>query len=460
MELAMLIESLSGVRGHDLELTEEIVKSYAHAFAEYCTGAKILLGRDTRPSGKHIADLMIGALRDAGKTVIDLSICPTPTVQFAVIDQNAAGGIVVTASHNPLPWNGLKFIGSDGIFLDGNEMLRLKGRRLEIAENLDQIRKLNGSSRSYDNAIDDHIQSVLNIPYLNRDLIRKARFKVVADAVNGAGYRAIPELLSRLGCTVVELNCSAAKPFPRAPEPLPENLDELSQAVLANQADLGLAVDPDGDRLAIVSDSGEPICEEYTLVLAELLVLSKSAKLDSKVVTNLSTTMAVDDVARRYDAEVIRTPIGEINVVKKMQEVGAVIGGEGNGGVILPEAHLGRDSLVGTALVLQLLAEKARPISKLMQELPHYEMIKLKVSRGNLQLADIVADLKKLAKPEKIDTQDGIKFIWRDRWVHLRPSNTEPIIRIYAEAADKQFAQAAATPFVDFFNKYLDKAEM
>jgi phosphomannomutase len=459
MEIAMLIESLSGVRGYDLDLTEEVVKSYAHAFTEYCTGEKLLLGRDTRPSGKRISDLMIGALRDAGKTVIDLSICPTPTVQFAVSDQNAAGGIVITASHNPLPWNGLKFIGSDGIFLDGNEMLRLKQRRIEIAKNLNQIKKLNGSSRSYDNAIDDHIQSVLNIPYINQSLIRKAKFRVVADAVNGAGYRAIPELLSRLGCTVIKLNCSPDKPFPRSPEPLPENLSELSQTVLANHADLGLAVDPDGDRLAIVSDSGEPVCEEYTLVLAELLVLSKSAKRNLKVVTNLSTTMEVDNIAQWYNAEVIRTPIGEINVVKKMQEVEATIGGEGNGGVILPEAHLGRDSLVGTALVLQLLAEKAKPISELMRELPRYEMIKLKVPRGDLQLADIVADLKKLAKPEKIDTQDGIKFIWSDHWVHLRPSNTEPIIRIYAEAVDKHFAEAAAAPFVVFFNKYSNRVE-
>jgi len=456
----MLIESLSGVRGYDPELTEEVVKSYAYAFAEYCIGKKILLGRDTRPSGKRISGLMIGALRDAGKTVIDLGICPTPTVQFAVIDQNAAGGIVITASHNPLPWNGLKFIATDGIFLDGNEMLRLKERRIEIAKNLNRIKKFSGSCRSYDHAIDDHIQSVLNIPYIDQSLIRKAKFKVVADAVNGAGSRAIPELLSHLGCTVVELNCSADKPFPRSPEPLPENLAELSQAVLASNADLGLAVDPDGDRLAIVSDSGEPICEEYTLVLAEWLVLSKSSKSNPKVVTNLSTTMAVDEIAKWYDVEVIRTPIGEINVVKKMQEVGAMIGGEGNGGVILPEAHLGRDSLVGTALVLQLLAEKAKPISALMQELPHYEMIKLKISRGSLQLGDIIADLKKLAKPEKIDTQDGIKFIWHDRWVHLRPSNTEPIIRIYAEAADKQFAQAAAAPFVAFFNQYSDRIEM
>jgi phosphomannomutase len=293
----------------------------------------------------------------------------------------------------------------------------------------------------------------LKIPYIDQNLIRKAKFKVVADAVNGAAYRAIPELLSRLGCTVVELNCVPAKPFPRAPEPLPENLSELSQAVLINHADLGLAVDPDGDRLAIVSDSGEPICEEYTLILAELLVLSKSSKLNPKVVTNLSTTMAVDEVAGWYDAEVIRTPIGEINVVKKMQEVGAVIGGEGNGGVILPEAHLGRDSLVGTALVLQLLAEKGKPIAKLMQELPHYEMIKLKVPRGSLQLGDIIFDLKKLAKPEKTDNQDGIKFIWSDRWVHLRPSNTEPIIRIYAEAPTRQMAELAAQPFIEYFNQ-------
>jgi phosphomannomutase len=453
----MLIESLSGVRAHDAELTEEFVKSYAYAFAEFSAGEKILVGRDTRQSGSRIKSLLIEALKDAGKTVVDLGICTTPTVQYAVEKQEAAGGIVVTASHNPLPWNGLKFIGSDGIFLDGEEMLRLKNRRIEIGKNRSQIGEKNGLARSYESAVDDHIQSVLKIPYIDTNFIQKAKFKVVVDAVNGAAYRAVPELLRRLGCEVIELNCYHDQPFPRSPEPLPENLVELNKTVLDHKADLGFAIDPDGDRLAIVSDLGHPISEEYTLVLATKLVLSKFSNLDQKVVTNLSTTIAVDDIAKKYGASVVRTPIGEINVAKKMREIDAAIGGEGNGGVLLPEAHLGRDSLVAAALVLQLLAEEGKPLSELMRRLPHYEMIKLKVSRKNLEIGDVADSLKKLATPDDIDLQDGIKFIWKDRWVHLRPSNTEPIIRIYAEAPTKALAESAAQPFIDYFNKKTQK---
>ncbi|MFH2035954.1 MAG: phosphoglucosamine mutase [Candidatus Zixiibacteriota bacterium] len=451
----MLIESLSGVRGYESELNDDFISAYAYAFAELCEKEKILVGRDTRQNGLPIKTALLHALQNAGKTVIDLGICPTPTVQFAVEDHEAAGGIVITASHNPLPWNGLKFIGSDGIFLDGDEMERLKNRRIKIGKQYLQYNKKSGVIETYSRVVDDHIESVLALPYLDEEVIQNAGFKVVVDAVNGAAYRAVPELLRRLGCEVVEINCHHDQPFPRNPEPLPENLAELNKAVLDNKADLGFAIDPDGDRLAIVSDLGKPISEEYTLVLAAKLVLSKFPNLDQKVVTNLSTTMAVDDIAKNYGATVIRTAIGEINVAKKMREVNAAIGGEGNGGVLLPEAHLGRDSLVAAALVLQLLAEEAKPLSVLMQELPHYEMIKLKVSRGNLEFGDIVNDLKKLTTPDNIDIQDGIKFIWKDRWVHLRSSNTEPIIRIYAEALTKQIAQSAAQPYIDYLNQQI-----
>ena len=449
----MVIESLSGVRGYDSELTDEFVQAYAWAFAEICPAGKILVGRDTRQSGVRIKTVLTDALKRARRAVTDLGICPTPTVQFAVEDQKAAGGIVITASHNPLPWNGLKFIGSDGIFLDVEEMLQLKTRRMEIQKKPPQIESGNGSIEKYAYVVDDHIESVLALPYLDEDLICKSCFKVVVDAVNGAAYRAVPELLHRLGCEVIELNCHADRPFPRNPEPLPENLAELNKAVIDNRADLGLAIDPDGDRLAIVSDSGKPISEEYTLVLAEILVLSKFPNLDQKVVTNLSTTMAVDDIADKYGASVIRTPIGEINVAKKMRDIDAAIGGEGNGGVLLPEAHLGRDSLVATALILQLLAEEQRPLSEMLKDIPRYEMIKIKVPRGNLELDDISEDLKKLSNPEEYDFQDGIKLIWKNRWVHLRPSNTEPIIRIYAEAETAEIARDAANPFIEYFNQ-------
>ncbi|MBL7135872.1 MAG: phosphoglucosamine mutase [Candidatus Marinimicrobia bacterium] len=447
----MLIESLSGVRGRDTDLNEEVVTSYAYAFAEFTDRDKILVGRDTRQNGQYIKSILIEALINAGKTVVDLGICPTPTVQHAVEHHQAAGGIVITASHNPLPWNGLKFIGSDGIFLDADEMLQLKNRRIEIGGTYQEYEKQKGSAHLYDSAVDDHIQSVLNIHYIDPSTIRKAGFKVVVDAVNGAAYRAVPDLLTKLGCDVIRINCHYDKPFPRNPEPLPENLTELNQTVLEHQAHIGLAIDPDGDRLAIVSDLGKPISEEYTLVLAEYLVLSKTKRVEKKVVTNLSTTLAIDDIARKFDATVIRTPVGEINVAKKMREVDACIGGEGNGGVLLPEAHLGRDSLVASVLVLQLLAEQGKPLSDLMNELPRYTMIKKKVPRGNLELNELIDDLKQLKQPEELDSQDGIKFIWRDRWVHMRPSNTEPIIRIYAEATTKEAAEEAVAPFVKFF---------
>ena len=447
----MLIESLSGVRGRDTDLNAEVVTAYGYAFSEFTNSDKILVGRDTRQNGQHIKSILIEALKNAGKTVVDLGICPTPTVQHAVEYHQAAGGIVITASHNPLPWNGLKFIGSDGIFLDADEMLQLKNRRIEIGGTYQEYEKQKGSAHLYDSAVDDHIQSVLNIHYIDPSIIRKAGFKVVVDAVNGAAYRAIPDLLTKLGCDVIRINCHHNKPFPRNPEPLPENLAELNQAVLEHQAHIGLATDPDGDRLAIVSDLGKPISEEYTLVLAEYLVLSKTERVAKKVVTNLSTTLAVDDIAGKFDATVIRTPIGEINVAKKMREVDACIGGEGNGGVLLPEAHLGRDSLVASVLVLQLLAEQGKPLSDLMNELPRYTMIKKKVPRGNLELNELIDDLKQLKQPEELDLQDGIKFIWKNRWVHMRPSNTEPIIRIYAEAPTKEAAEEAIAPFENFF---------
>ncbi|RKY54874.1 MAG: phosphoglucosamine mutase [Candidatus Neomarinimicrobiota bacterium] len=448
----MLIESLSGVRGYETDLSENVIKSYGYAFSEMMNGIKIVIGRDTRISGEKIKNTITVALNSSGASVMDLGICPTPTVQYAVEYQNASGGIVVTASHNPLPWNGLKFIGPDGLFLDAKQMNWLKNRRMEIGINLPKIKYLNSKSILYENAIKDHIDSVLRIPYLNIKKIQDKKFKVVVDAVNGAAYKAIPELLTELNCEIIPINCSCDKSFPRSPEPLPENLGELMDKVLSTGADIGFAIDPDGDRLAIVSDKGKPISEEYTLVLAEKLVLSKSTNKNKIVVTNLSTTMAVDDIARDFNARVIRTPIGEINVAKKMREVNAVIGGEGNGGVILPDAHLGRDSLVGTALVLQLLSEGDCSLSNLMKKIPKYSIIKNKLQKGKIDLNSSLPQLIKIAAADSINTDDGVKFIWENKWVHVRPSNTEPIIRIYSEAPSKIEAEKVAAPFVEFFD--------
>ncbi len=448
----MLIESLSGVRAHDKELTDKFVSAYAQAFADMIGGAKrVVIGRDTRVSGTRIKDTIIETLRRIGIKVVDLGICPTPTVQFQVAFQQAQGGIVVTASHNPLPWNGLKFLNAAGIFLNGDQMRTLQKKRKKfVRQSLPEATE-KAALIDYVQGIEDHIRSTLFLPYINQDRIKARRIKVVIDAVNGAGYQALPQLLKALGCQVVQLNCQADKPFPRSPEPLPENLSELTQKVTETEADIGLTVDPDADRLAIVSDQGKPISEEYTLVLASKLVLSKAVTDEKRIVTNLSTTMAIDDLAQQYNAQVIRTPIGEINVAEKMQQVNALIGGEGNGGVILPDSHLGRDSLVGTALILQLLAEMSKPLSKIMENIPRYHMIKQKAPLDNIKLDAERDNLKQLAKPESIDIQDGIKFIYKDRWVHMRPSNTEPIIRIYAEARTEQQARKSAQPFIDYF---------
>lgn len=449
----MLIESLSGVRGYEEQFTPEFVAAYARAFTDKVGKGKILIGRDTRRSGPRIFSLLSRAIQDGGQAVVDLGICPTPTVQYAVEYQRAAGGIVVTASHNPLPWNGLKFIGPDGLFLDADEMRSLQSKRIQYTGHAPPPATVRESIQVYQRAIEDHISLVTKLPYVNPAAIRKRRFKIVVDAVNGAAYAAVPRLLKLLGAEIISINCHADRPFPRDPEPLPKNLKELNRAVRKNSADLGFAIDPDGDRLAVVSEQGEPISEEYTLVLAEKLVLSRLQKENMIVVANLSTTQAVDRIAEQYKARVIRTPIGEIKVARKMREVGAVIGGEGNGGVLLPEAHLGRDSLVGCALILQLLADDGRSLSTLLKDIPRFVMLKEKVERGDLKLEALESELIELAPRAEIDRQDGVKFSWDDRWVHLRPSNTEPIIRIYAEAPEIDTARQTAAPFIEFIRQ-------
>lgn len=449
----MLIESLSGVRGFDQELTPEIVRAYAFALRLSGNCQKVVVGRDSRPSGLKLQKLMMDALQSCGVEVIDLGICPTPTVQIAVTHQKADNGIVITASHNPLPWNGLKFIGADGLFLDKQQMEQLRAMRLKLSGWRPMGVKL-GTYREYPFANRDHIESILQLSYLQVDKIQERRFKIVVDAVNGAASHIIPELLTKLGCEVIPLYCNPQQSFPHTPEPLPENLLDLEEQVRASKADLGLAIDPDGDRLAIISDEGKPISEEYTLVLTAWLVLARSQVEPKIVVTNLSTTRAVDDIAQRYGAQVLRTPIGEINVAQKMWVTNAVIGGEGNGGVILPEAHLGRDSLVGAALILQLLTEKKKSISQLMQELPHYFMLKKKVTRGDLNFATIQTIVQNNAAGATVNLDDGIKLSWSDSWIHIRPSNTEPIVRIYCEATSLEHAEALVQRYTDLIQSH------
>jgi len=444
----MLIESLSGVRGYDSFLTAELIDSYACALKELLNCHKVVIGRDSRASGVRIQDQITTALLQLGVDVTDLGICSTPTVEMSVVWHKADAGIVITASHNPLPWNGLKFLGADGLFLNPDQMRWIKENRPNLNSKYAGYEGVRGTLQHYAFANRDHIKAILNLSYINVKAIRAGRFRVAVDAVNGAGSEVIPDLLTELGCTVIPIHCNLRQSFPHTPEPLPENLTDLMQAVRDNQADLGLAIDPDGDRLAIVSDEGLPISEEYTLVLATELVLSRTKSEPKIVVANLSTTRALEDVAGKYAAAVVRTPIGEINVARRMQTEKALIGGEGNGGVILPEAHLGRDALVGTALVLQLLANVRRPLSQVMQTLPQYSMAKYKVPRGSADFPTLVTQLQQSVSDATVNTEDGLKFSWADRWVHIRTSNTEPIMRIYAEAPTRPEADQLAKRFV------------
>jgi len=444
----MLIESLSGVRGYDSFLTAEVIGSYACALKELLNIHEVVIGRDSRASGERIQQQMTTALLELGVDVTDLGICPTPTVEMALTRQKANAGIVITASHNPLPWNGLKFLGADGLFLNPDQMLWIKENRQNLKAKYAGYKGKRGQLTHYESANRDHIQGVLNLSYLDLPGIRARRFRVAVDAVNGAGSEIIPDLLRELGCEVFPINCNPRLPFPHPPEPLPENLGDLMRTVRENQADLGLAIDPDGDRLAIVSEKGQPISEEYTLVLATKLVLTKTKAKSRFIVANLSTTRALEDLAAALDAAVIRTPIGEINVARRMQTVNALIGGEGNGGVILPEAHLGRDSLVGAALALQLLADERKPLSQVMESLPRYFMAKRKAPRGSADFGELTLRLQMVVNDAEINTEDAMKFNWSAPWVHIRASNTEPIVRIYAEAPTQPEADRLAEHFV------------
>ncbi|RMD94788.1 MAG: phosphoglucosamine mutase [Calditrichaeota bacterium] len=439
-----LMISVSGVRGIVGQgLTPEVALSFAQAFGLYCQRGKIVVGRDSRVTGEMLKHAVIAGLLAVGCDVVDIDISPTPTTQLCVENIQAAGGIMITASHNPIEWNGLKLISSDGLFLDaeqGQQVLKIR----ESNQNLANWNKI-GQLSEYQNAIEDHITAILTLDYIQPQLIKKYHFKVVVDCVCGAGTVVVPSLLQKLGCETVLLNCKPTGLFPRNPEPLPENLTQLSQAVLSEKADLGFAVDPDGDRLAIVSESGQPIGEEKTLALA---VKFMSSKKPGPVVMNASTSLVTESIAREYGVPVVRTPVGEIHVAKKMREIGAVIGGEGNGGVILADVHLGRDALVGMTLILQLLAESGQSIDSINASLPKYEITKGKVELKNISRSEVVERLQQIYANEDLDFTDGIKINRKNSWIHVRPSNTEPIIRVIAEAPTLEESQSLVNEMI------------
>jgi phosphomannomutase len=438
--------SVSGVRGIvGVGLTPEVVMSFAQAFGAYIHSGKVVVGRDSRVTGEMLRNALCAGLMAVGCDIIDIGVCPTPTTQLAVENLEAEGGIMITASHNPIMWNGLKLIGAEGLFLDaeqGDEVLKISQARSYNFVNWDKI----GVAVSYTQAVADHIKAILDLPYIDLNEIRARQFKVVLDCVCGAGGNLLPALLTELGCQTIPMNCEPTGLFPRNPEPLPENLTELCACVKHEQADLGIAVDPDSDRLALVSEKGEPVGEEKTLAIAIKHVLSKKR---GHVVINASTSLVTEEIARGYGAKVIRTKVGEIHVAKKMREIGAVIGGEGNGGVILPDVHLGRDAPVGIALVLQQLAEFDGPLSALSDSLPHYVITKSKLELKDLESEAALDKIREIYKNETLDFTDGIKIVRPKSWVHIRPSNTEPIIRVIAEAPTGEESERLCSEIID-----------
>ena len=435
----MIIRSISGVRGLiDSHLTTKVIECYARAFHSHLKPGLIFIGRDSRPSGEDLLDSFANELVRLGRDVIICGIVPTPTVQFMVERSEAAGGIIITASHNPIEWNGIKFVRSDGTFFHPNDCDHL-------FELFDKDKALNdvkspGMVFPDQNSILKHAINTIELSCIDFKAIKKRQFKVVIDAVNGAGSAALPLLLEYLGCEVIKLYCEGNGEFKRGTEPLPENLIDLGKLVLDNNADVGFAVDPDADRLAVVDETGKPIGEEYTLVVAAEGYINNRKK-EEIFVTNLSSSMALDKLAKKYSCSVERSAVGEINVVQKMLALNSELGGEGNGGVILKESHLGRDSLVGVAMVLNRMSQEETKISKIHSSLPQFHIMKDKIILDGVDKNIVEKKVKSIFSDAEINSNDGLKLIWNDCWIHIRTSNTEPIMRIYAEAPSKKVAE-------------------
>ena len=419
----MLIRSASGLRGIVKDdFSPEMIDQYVASFISNQNITSCVIGRDGRSSGKDITQWVINALTNYGVNVDNCDLATTPTMQLMTEKDKYDGGIVITASHNPAEYNGLKFLQKDGTFLSPNQCNALFAS-VDNKIHLDQSEDT-GEISKYDSANAEHITKVIDATCIDSKSIASKQFKVVVDAVNGAGSTILPKLCEDLGCHVTTINCNGDGNFTRVAEPLAENLKNLEEKVLEVGADIGFATDPDGDRLSIVSNKGYAIGEEYTLALSFKNFINYQK---SMIVTNLSTSRMIDDISSGS----IRTKIGEAHVVEKMKELNILIGGEGNGGVILKEVHLGRDSLVAIAMILNLLSRDNKSLHEIIAEIPSYIFIKDKINIDNSIDFDSLATLFDC---DEINTEDGIKFSWSDKWIHIRKSNTEPIIRIFAEA--------------------------
>jgi phosphomannomutase len=452
-----LIKSISGIRGtiggtHSDNLTPIDAVKYAAAYGTWVKKQRdkdvhrVVVGRDARISGHMIQELVMQTLVGMGFHVINVGLSTTPTVEMAVTLEHADGGIILTASHNPKQWNALKLLNSKGEFLDaraGQEILDIaENGKIEFSD-VDHL----GEIRINDAYIDLHIDEILNLPLVNVEAIKKAKFKVVVDAVNSTGGIAVPLLLEALGVHPVKLYCNPTGEFPHNPEPLKEHLTDLMELVVKEHADFGLVVDPDVDRLAFVDEKGEMFGEEYTLVAIADYVLQNTP---GNTVSNMSSSRALRDVTQRHGGKYSASAVGEVNVVQQMKDTEAIIGGEGNGGIIYPELHYGRDSLVGIALFLSYLADISISVSQLRKEYPSYFMSKKKIElTPSLDVDAILKAMEVKYASEELNTIDGLKIDFETNWVHLRKSNTEPIIRIYTEASSQEKADALADRFID-----------
>ena len=452
-----LIKSISGIRGTiggkvDENLTPIDAVKFAAAYGSWLKGqsgkeyVKVVIGRDARISGEMIQNLVQYTLIGLGIDVINIGLSTTPTVEVAVPLEKANGGIILTASHNPKEWNALKLLNDKGEFVsdqDGKAILRIAQENDFSFATVDHLGKLTHNDRY----IDLHIEEVLALPLVTPEAIQKKKFRVVVDAVNSTGGIAIPRLLERLGVEVVKLYCEPNGHFPHNPEPLKEHLSDICKRVAKEKADFGIVVDPDVDRLAFITDQGEMFGEEYTLVACADYVLSKAK---GNVVSNLSSSRALRDIAQKYGVTYSAAAVGEVNVVTEMKHVEAIIGGEGNGGIIYPELHYGRDALVGVALFLSLLAERGGSVQQLRESYPAYFMSKNKIQlTEQINPDQILKTMEQKYAHEQTTTIDGLKIDFADSWVHLRKSNTEPIIRIYTEGKSQKEADDLAQRFIE-----------
>lgn len=452
-----LIKSISGIRGTIGGVTHENLTpidavKFAAAYGDFLKKQNpgkrlnVVIGRDARISGEMIQSLVVSTLIGMGIDVVDLGLSTTPTVEIAVPLENADGGIILTASHNPKQWNALKLLNAKGEFLnaaEGQTILTLAEQEDFTFAEVDDL----GVVTQNESYFDIHIDEVLSLPLVDRETIAKAGFKVVVDGVNSSGGIVMPKLLRELGVEVVELYCEPNGHFPHNPEPLKEHLQDICELVVREKADLGIVVDPDVDRLAFISEDGEMFGEEYTLVACADFVLSKTP---GNTVSNLSSTRALRDVTAKHGGEYTAAAVGEVNVVAQMKASKAIIGGEGNGGIIYPESHYGRDALVGTALFLMLLAERGGKVSELRKSYPSYFMSKKKIElTAGIDVDSILDQMAVTYKNEEINTIDGLKIDFEASWVHMRKSNTEPIIRVYTEAPSQEEADSLARRIMD-----------